>query len=219
MEGEKDLQIISEDQNPAETENNKLTVNEQANTNPMKKILICFLGVVVLSLIGWQIIGSVLFNSDISSYAADENSIGNRMETLLNGEGFSLVQILQGLKDIQKENQELLIKANTVISKNKYILFKNTNIVNGINCNNSKIEQLLSGSKELTSAVQRSEQLDKDIELMLNSKAVTWKNTIDKCDTLINNNETIKNDLVKAVIPEELKMYQDIPLRVKARYA
>jgi len=70
------------------------------------------------------------------------------METLLNGEGFSLVQILQGLKDIQKENQELLIKTNTVISKNKYILFKNANIVNSINCNNIKLEQLLSGSKE-----------------------------------------------------------------------
>ena len=148
MEEEKDLQILSEIQNPSEAKNNKSTVNEQVNTNPMKKVLICILGVIVLSFIGWQIIGSVLFNSDISSYAADENSIGNRMETLLNGEGFSLVQILQGLKDIQKENQELLIKTNTVISKNKYILFKNANIVNSINCNNIKLEQLLSGSKE-----------------------------------------------------------------------
>ena len=148
LEEEKDLQILSEIQNPSEAKNNKSTVNEQVNTNPMKKVLICILGVIVLSFIGWQIIGSVLFNSDISSYAADENSIGNRMETLLNGEGFSLVQILQGLKDIQKENQELLIKTNTVISKNKYILFKNANIVNSINCNNIKLEQLLSGSKE-----------------------------------------------------------------------
>jgi hypothetical protein len=204
------IEVLSEEQSLPEVKNSEPANTEQANKNPKKIILICVLGVLVLSLICWQVIGSVLFDRNVKNYATVLDGIEKKQEILLKNDVFSLVQVLQNLKDIQKENKELLLEANTFIDKNKFILVKNTGVINAITKNDSKLEQLLAGSKELASAIQRSEQMDKDVDLMLNSKTATWKNTFDRCEALIKDNETIKNDLVKVVIPEEIKKYQDI---------
>lgn len=188
----------------------EISNTEQTKEHPRKTILFCVLGFTVLSLICWQVISSFMFNKNISIYATLADGIDNKLGILLNEDSFSLVQVIQGIKDIQKENKDLLSEANSLLNKNKFIIFKDTSVINTISKNDNKLDQLLAGSKELTSAIQRSEQMDKDIELMINNKTSTWKNFLSRCETLTKDNEIIKSDLVKAVVPEEIKKYQNI---------
>lgn len=58
--------------------------------------------------------------------------------------------------------------------------------------------------------MQRSEQVDKDIDLLFKSSFATWGNTFTKCESLIKENENTKADAVKLVVPDEIKKYQNI---------
>lgn len=173
-----------------------------------KKIIL--LTVVLISLLSWQVVGSIIFNQKMyQNYKNKSTAIERKMGTLFQSEGFTLVQLIEGLKNIQRENRELSLEVDEFINRYKTILFKNTGLVNEVKSRDERLEKLLSCSEGLISAIQRNEQVDKDIDFMISSPTASWERTYERCNSLIKENEAVKTEVVKMVAPEEIKKYQD----------
>jgi len=143
------------------------------------------------------------------NYKNKSTAIEHRMGTLFQSESFTLAQLIEGLENIQRENKELSLEVDEFIKRYKTILFKNTDPVNEVKNRSERLEKLLSCSEDLISAVQRNEQVDKDIDFMISSPTASWERIYERCNSLIKDNEAIKAEVVKMVVPEEMKKYQD----------
>ncbi len=167
-------------------------------------------GAVIIAIAAWQIMESINFNKAARDYMTQAEEVRNNIDAATKSDTYTLVQILHELNRLKKQNEDLLLNAGELIEKNKFVLFKDKAVISKINNNQKTLETLSACSDELISILQRSEQIDKDIEYVFQAKTATWNTIIAKCEGLIKENDSTRSDAVKLVVPDEIRRYQNI---------
>jgi len=169
-----------------------------------------FIGLVLLLVLS-QWYGNWRFNQEVKKLKVQSQNIDHALKSALTYGKGTLTDAIGSLQKIEKDNNELFNKNQRLNDKFVFVLpfLKDSSVVDKCNQRKQKLLSLLAKSRDLTSLIQQSEQLDKDIEFIIGSDNISFETSLDKLAVAIKENNAIKTDLVKLVVPLELKYYQD----------
>jgi len=200
---------IQESVTPDIMDNPTGTIPVVENRPSNRKIgwLIATLSILVIAIFV-QVIGTYMVNKNIeTAYKHKTDDITKEIDVLLASDQ-PMLTILKGLNNIATDNQKIKNEMQAYIANYSWVLIRNAGLLDQTTETEKQLAQLTAKNDELISAIQRNEQVDKDLIALMSSQTATWGTTMNRCETLIGENASIKSAVVKIVVPPELKKYQ-----------
>ncbi len=200
---------IKENVTPDIVNNPTRTIPSVDNKPSNKKIvwLIATLSIFVIAMF-IQVMGTYMVNKNIeTAYKQRTDEITKDIDVLIASDK-PMLTVLKELNCIATDNQKIKSEMQAYIANYSWVLIRNTSLLDKTTQTEKQLAQLTSKNDELISAIQRNEQVDKDLTALMSSQTATWGTTMTRCEKLIGENASIKSAVVKIVVPSELKKYQ-----------
>jgi len=196
-----------------ETVKNNSTEDNTQEEKPQghKRKLTILLSLVLVALVAWQGISSIMFNEETQTLQSESNNLQGQLDKMNGMHSFTLVQLVDQIKDIQKNNDNLLGDYRELIHQYRFTLsfLRSSLLPETLESRNEKLCSLTKDGNQLLSLVQRSEQIDKDVAAVMSSNSMTWDTAFGKMDNILIKSSDLKSDAVRLVMPEQLKFYHE----------
>jgi hypothetical protein len=170
----------------------------------LKCLVAALLVIVLLCLV--QAFGSFRVNPVMKRYEARAEKIRAKIERTVDA-GTTLLSVLTDLGEAEKDNRKLKGEVERYLARNKWVLIKDTTALGVLEANEELLSELTSKSSELLSAIQRNQEIDREIEELLQAETASWASVSSRIEELVEECSGLRSEVAGIVVAKELRHY------------
>lgn len=145
-------------------------------------------------------------NPAMKRYKARAETIRKRIEKAVDAKA-TLLAVLTDLEEAKKGNRKLKEEVTRYLTRNRWVLFKDTAALDRLEENEELLSELTSKSGELLSAIQQNEQMDREIEALFRAETASWMSVVSHIDELVKKCSRLRSEVAGIVAAKELSHY------------